>query len=267
MTRLRLDKFLVVRGLEPARERARERILAGEVLVNGIPVTKPAAMVEPGANVTMKGESLAYVSRGGLKLEQALRSFSVPVEGVNAIDVGASTGGFTDCLLQFGAKSVAAVDVGYGQLAWKLREDPRVVVMERTNIRALTPSNFEALFDLAVIDCSFIGLDKVLPHVAPLVRMGGEVVALVKPQFEAGRDGVGKGGVVRDPKVRERTIRDVEASAERCGFEVIAGEDCATHGPSGNVEYLLYVRKIRETSVVAPVVNEPIPEQLGFNED
>lgn len=253
MTRLRLDKFLVVRGLEPARERARERILAGEVLVNGIPVLKPAAMVDPNANVALRGEDLPYVSRGGLKLEQALRSFSVRTEGVRAVDVGASTGGFTDCLLQRGAASVHAVDVGYGQLAWKLREDPRVVVMERTNIRALKPEDFDALFDLAVIDCSFIGLDKVLPHVAPLVRLDGEVVALVKPQFEAGREGVGKGGVVRDPEVRARTIRDVEASAERCGFEVLAGEDCDTHGPSGNVEYLLHVRKVRASTATSAV--------------
>lgn len=255
MSLMRLDKFLVVRGLEPSRERARERILAGEAWVNGLPVTKPAAMVDPGANVVLRGEALNYVSRGGLKLEQALRSFSVPTEGVRAIDVGASTGGFTDCLLQRGAASVHAVDVGYGQLAWKLREDPRVVVMERTNIRSLSPTDFEVLFDLAVIDCSFIGLEKVLPHVAPLVRLGGEVVALVKPQFEAGREGIGKGGVVRDAKVRAAAIAKVEVHAKACGFEIVAGEDCNTHGPSGNVEYLMYLRKHVEVAAI-PVIDD-----------
>lgn len=257
MSRERLDKALITRGLESARERARERILAGDVLVNGMPVLKPGAMVDRGADVKLKGEALAYVSRGGLKLEQALRSFAVPTEGKRCVDVGASTGGFTDCLLQRGAASVHAIDVGYGQLAWKLREDPRVVVMERTNIRACSPSDFDPLFELAVIDCSFIGLDKILPHVAPLVQMGGEVVALVKPQFEAGRDGVGKGGVVRDLAVRKATIDAVKSCAERCGFSVVAGEDCDTHGPSGNVEYLLYLRKTAASSVpTTPTVSD-----------
>lgn len=256
MSRERLDKALIARGLETARERARERILAGDVLVNGMPVTKPGAMVDRGADVKLKGASLAYVSRGGLKLEQALRAFDVPTDGKRCIDVGASTGGFTDCLLQRGATSVHAIDVGYGQLAWKLREDPRVVVMERTNIRACSPADFDPLFDLAVIDCSFIGLNKILPYVAPLVHEGGEVVALVKPQFEAGREGVGKGGVVRDLAVRTATIEAVKDVAGRCGFEVVGGEDCDTHGPSGNVEYLLYLRRTA-ASVDASLVTVP----------
>lgn len=243
MSRERLDKALVRRGLEPSRDRAQERIAAGEVWVNGMPVSKAATMVDRGADIKVRGETLKYVSRGGLKLEQALRAFQVPTEAMRCIDVGASTGGFTDCLLQAGAKSVHAVDVGYGQLAWKLRDDARVTVMERTNIRHLTPEDIGELFDLAVIDCSFIGLDKVLPHVAPLVRTGGEVVALVKPQFEAGREGVGKGGVVRDQQVRETAIQRVKDGAKEQGFEVIGGVDCDTHGPSGNIEYLLYLRR------------------------
>lgn len=250
MTRERLDKALTRRGLESSRDRAQERIQAGEVFVNGMPVLKPAAMVDRGADIKLRGESLKFVSRGGLKLEQALISFAVPTEGKRCIDVGASTGGFTDCLLQRGALSVHAVDVGYGQLAWKLRDDPRVVVMERTNIRHLRPVDFEPLFELGVIDCSFIGLDKILPHVAPLIQSGGEVVALVKPQFEAGRDGVGKGGVVRDQKVREQTIQSVRDIAGLWGFDVVAGEDCDTHGPSGNIEYLLYLR--RDERIIEP---------------
>lgn len=252
MKRERLDKAMVRREIVASRARAQEHIAAGEVFVNGMPASKAATLVDRGADIKLRGEKLAYVSRGGLKLEQALRSFDVPVHERRCIDVGASTGGFTDCLLQHGAATVHAVDVGYGQLAWKLRDDDRVTVLERTNIRGLTLQDLGEPFDLAVIDCSFIGLDLVLPHVAPLLRMGGEVVALVKPQFEAGKGGVQKGGVVRDAAVRERAIQKVRDVAVDCGFEILDGEDCETHGPAGNIEYLMYLRRVKEGDAPDP---------------
>lgn len=252
MKRERLDKAMVRREIVSSRARAQEHIANGEVLVNGLPARKAATMVERGADIKLRGKKLAYVSRGGLKLEQALDAFDVPVRAKRCVDVGASTGGFTDCLLQRDAKEVYAIDVGYGQLAWKLRDDDRVVVMERTNIRDVTREDVGDPFELAVIDCSFIGLDLVLPHVAPLLQMGGEVVALVKPQFEAGKDGVGKGGVVRDPKVRDAAIQKVKDVAIALGFDVIDGQDCDTHGPSGNVEYLLYLRRVRNAQPPDP---------------
>lgn len=252
MKRERLDKAMVRRQIVPSRARAQEHIAKGEVLVNGMPGHKASTMVERGADIKLQGEKLRYVSRGGLKLEQALRSFDVPVQNKRCVDVGASTGGFTDCLLQHGAQSVHAIDVGYGQLAWKLRDDARVTVMERTNIREVTLEELREPFDLAVIDCSFIGLDLVLPHVAPLLRIGGELVALVKPQFEAGKDGVGKGGVVRDARVREQAIQKVRHAAIHLGFDILDGEDCETHGPSGNVEYLLYLQRVRALTNETP---------------
>lgn len=241
--RLRLDKLLCERGLETSRERARARILAGEVYVAGQKVTKAGSQVLPDAEVEVRGDAIPYVSRGGLKLAQALDDFAFDVRGLRCIDVGASTGGFTDCLLQRGAAHVCALDVGYGQLAWTLRQDERVDVRERTNIRKVGPADFPQLFALAVIDCSFIGLDKVLPHVAPLLVEGGEVIALVKPQFEVGRGRVGKGGVVRDPELRRAAIDAVREASRRMGFDVVDGVDCQTHGPTGNVEYLLRLRQ------------------------
>ncbi len=185
---------------------------------------------------------MPFVSRGGLKLQQALEHFELELSGFTVIDVGSSTGGFTDCVLQRGAAKVFAVDVGYGQLAWKLRSDDRVVVLERTNIRHLTREQAPDLCDLAVIDCSFIGLDKVLPSTRPFLKANGFVVALVKPQFEVGREGLGKGGVVRDPIARQGAIDRVAHDAASMGFEVLQGVDCDTHGPSGNVEYLMWLR-------------------------
>lgn len=241
MTRKRLDRLLVERGLVTSRERARAAIEAGEVLVDGFPVRRPASQVGPGADIRLEAEPMPFVSRGGLKLQQALDAFDVPVEGATVIDVGASTGGFTDCVLQRGAHRVYAVDVGYGQLAWKLRSDDRVVVIERTNIRALTEQQMPEKADLAVIDCSFIGLAKVLPPTTGFLGAGAQVVALVKPQFEVGREGVGKGGVVRDQAVRAAAIDRVGTEAASLGFEILGGIDCDTHGPSGNVEYLLWL--------------------------
>ena len=237
--RERIDKLLLDLGLETSRDRARARILAGQVRVDGHAVTKAGTQVRRDAKVELVGEALPYVSRGGLKLAQALDAFAVDPAGAVCMDVGASTGGFTDCLLQRGAARVYAIDVGYGQLAWSLRQDERVVSLERTNIRKMDPSLVPEPVRVVVIDCSFIGLDRVLPHVVPFLGPEATVVALVKPQFEAGREGVGKGGVVRDPEVREAAIERVRASARALGFVVRGGVDCDTHGPAGNVEYLL----------------------------
>jgi 23S rRNA (cytidine1920-2'-O)/16S rRNA (cytidine1409-2'-O)-methyltransferase len=239
---VRLDKLLVERGLESSRERAATRIEAGEVLVSGMVVTRPASMVDPGADVALSGAAMRFVSRGGLKLEQALEAFGIDCTGRVVIDVGASTGGFTDCVLQRGASRVFAVDVGYGQLAWKLRTDARVVVLERANIRSLDPAAIEQKSTLAVIDCSFIGLTKVLPATLRFVAPGADIVALVKPQFEVGPGHVGKGGVVRDVEARRAAIDAVREDAARIGLEVRGGVDCDTHGPNGNVEYLLWLR-------------------------
>lgn len=244
----RIDKLLVQRGLVQSRQRAVARLMAGDVLVAENKVTKAGTRVPVDAPIRMLGDAQKYVSRGGDKLEQALDAFSLDVKGLICADVGASTGGFTDCVLQRGAARVYAIDVGYGQLAWKLRADERVVVLERTNIRTVPEGAVPEPVDLAVIDCSFIGLDKVLPHTAALLSSSGEVVALVKPQFEAGREGVGKGGVVRDPDVRLAAIQAVIDFAESTGFEMLDGTDCDTHGPSGNVEYLLHLRRRDQTS-------------------
>jgi 23S rRNA (cytidine1920-2'-O)/16S rRNA (cytidine1409-2'-O)-methyltransferase len=211
----RIDKLMVERGLAQSRERARSLILAGRVLVKDRIVDKAGAQVESSLEIRLKGEDMPYVSRGGLKLEKALEAFDIQLSGRVAIDVGASTGGFTDCLLQHGVARVYAVDVGYGQLAWKLRQDPRVVNLERTNIRYLLPEQLPEKPSLAVIDASFISLDKVLPATLKLLSDEAEVIALIKPQFEVGRGEVGKGGVVRDvgqhAAVLER-IRELAAS-------------------------------------------------------
>ncbi|MDI3280654.1 MAG: TlyA family RNA methyltransferase [Bacillota bacterium] len=241
MPKRRLDLLLVLRGLCPSRERARASIMAGLVLVNGRPVTKPGEMVEEGAELVLRGEACPYVSRGGLKLEWALDAFRVSVEGRVALDVGAATGGFTDCLLRRGAKLVYAVDVGYGQLAWKLRQDPRVVVKERTNIRYLQARDLPLPPTLAVIDASFISLEKFLGHVLTLLSPPREVVALVKPQFEAGREQVGKKGVVRDPAVHRQVLQKVVALAEREGCTVQGLTYSPLLGPEGNIEFFLHL--------------------------
>lgn len=240
MTRVRLDKLLLDRGLEDSRERARARILAGEVRVNGQPATKAGTQVRADAEVTLVGDRTPYVSRGGLKLAQALDAFAIGVDGRVVLDVGASTGGFTDCVLQRGAARVYAVDVGYGQLAWSLRQDPRVVVHERTNVRTMPREAIPEPIDLVVVDCSFVSAAKVIAPVPMWLRPGADLVALIKPQFEAGREGVGKGGVVRDEAVRTRVIADARRDIAALGFEVGEGVDCDTHGPRGNVEYLLH---------------------------
>ena len=238
---MRIDRLLVERGLVASRERARRLVMAGAVLVGDRPVTKPGAEVADDAPVRLRGEDSPYVSRGGEKLAGALDAFAIDARDTVALDVGASTGGFTDCLLQRGARRVFAVDVGYGQLAWKLRQDARVVVLERTNARALVPTILSEIPGLAVVDVSFISLRTVLPAVAGVVRPGGTIVALVKPQFEVGRGRVGKGGVVRDPALRAEAVEAVRAGAVQLGLDVRGEADSVLPGPKGNREVFLWL--------------------------
>lgn len=238
----RLDKLMVEKGLAPSREKAQALIMAGQVVVGDHAAQKAGQQVLPDVEIRIKGEVLPYVSRGGLKLAQGLDTFGVDPAGRIAIDVGASTGGFTDCLLQRGARRVYAVDVGYGQLAWKLREDPRVVVMEKTNIRHLQPESLDPLPDLAVIDASFISLNLVLPPTLALLKRPAEVVALVKPQFEVGKGAVGKGGIVRDPKLHEEVLASMECLAAELGAELLGICDSPITGADGNREFLMGLR-------------------------
>ncbi|MBO8142533.1 MAG: TlyA family RNA methyltransferase [Firmicutes bacterium] len=239
----RLDRLVVERGLFASRKQAQGAIMAGNVYVDGRRVDKPGAPVAATARVEVRGDLCPYVSRGGLKLARALEVFGVDPHGAVALDVGASTGGFTDCLLQHGAKRVYAVDVGYGQLDWRLRQDPRVVVMERTNARYLQPGDLPEPVDIAVIDVSFISLEKVLPAVAPIIRPGGTLVALVKPQFEAGPEQVGKGGVVRDPAVHRAVLVRVADAMPHSGLRPLAMTHSPIKGPRGNIEYFILARR------------------------
>ncbi len=239
----RLDKLIFDRGLAPSRERARAMIMAGQVVVSDHLADKAGQMVPADAEIRLKGELLPYVSRGGLKLRKALDEFGIDVSGLAVLDVGASTGGFTDCLLQRGARRVFAVDVGYGQLAWKLRTDERVVNLEKTNIRHLEPGSLEEIPDMAVIDASFISLDKVLPNTIRLIREDGVIIALIKPQFEVGRREVGKGGVVRDEKKHEQVTASIRLLAEGLGLVVKGETESPIRGPKGNREFLIFMRK------------------------
>jgi 23S rRNA (cytidine1920-2'-O)/16S rRNA (cytidine1409-2'-O)-methyltransferase len=246
MKKDRLDKVLVERGLVQSRERARALILAGKVVVDDHAVDKAGTPVAPDAEIRLKGEDIPYVSRGGLKLEKGLDEFGIGVTGRIVIDVGASTGGFTDCLLQRGAARVYAVDVGYGQLAWKLREDTRVINLERTNIRHLTAGQLPECPSLAVIDASFISLEKVLPATLALLAEGAEVVALIKPQFEVGRGEVGKGGVVRDERRQHQVVENIRTLAAQLGCAVLGVTESPILGPKGNREFLIHLRKKEE---------------------
>jgi 23S rRNA (cytidine1920-2'-O)/16S rRNA (cytidine1409-2'-O)-methyltransferase len=237
----RIDKLMVQRQLAGSRERARALILAGRVLVDDQTIDKVGTQVDTAASIRLRGEDIPFVSRGGLKLAKALNDFDLVVSGRTAIDVGASTGGFTDCLLQNGAERVFAVDVGYGQLAWKLREDERVVNMERTNIRHLTAEQLDVVPDLAVIDASFISLDKVLPVTLSLLKPESDVVALIKPQFEVGKGKVGKGGVVRDPEQHAQVVEKIKLLAEQLGCQVVDICESPLLGPKGNREFLIHL--------------------------
>ena len=234
----RLDVLLVQRGLAETRAKAQAIIMSGNVYVAGQRADKAGLAVAPEAEITIHGSQCPYVSRGGLKLAKALREFGIDPTGYTCSDSGASTGGFTDCLLQKGAKKVFAIDVGYGQLAWKIREDPRVVVMERTNIRNVTPEDIGEPLDLSVVDVSFISLKLVLPVIRSLLKSTGEVLCLIKPQFEAGKDKVGKKGVVRELSTHIEVLENFLALAESLGFTVENLTYSPVKGPEGNIEFL-----------------------------
>jgi len=243
--RLRLDALIVERGLAASRERARALVLAGQVRVAGQTVTKAGTLVDRDAEISLDTPDHPYVSRGGLKLAHALDVFRIDVTGRLALDVGASTGGFTDVLLRRGARRVVALDVGHGQLDWRLRTDPRVVALEHVNARTLVAGQLPEdarRFDVVTIDVSFISLRVILPALPPLLGPDADVVALVKPQFEAGRDEVGKGGLVRDPAVHQRVVAEVRAEAGRLGLATIASCDSPITGVEGNREFLLHLR-------------------------
>ena len=239
----RLDAALVERGLCTGRDRAKGIIMAGQVYVNHQKADKPGMTVSAEDEIEVRGDQLAYVSRGGLKLEKAIKEFGLRLDGFICADIGASTGGFTDCMLQNGAIKVYAIDVGYGQLAWKLRTDDRVVNMERTNIRNVTVADIGEPVDFISIDVSFISLLKIMPAVEPLLKEGGTMVTLIKPQFEAGREHVGKGGIVRDIQVHRDVIRHVTDGIAACGLSPLGLTFSPIKGADGNIEYLLYSRK------------------------
>jgi 23S rRNA (cytidine1920-2'-O)/16S rRNA (cytidine1409-2'-O)-methyltransferase len=242
--RIRLDVLLTERDLVESREQARRLIMAGAVVVDEQRVDKPGALVNPNATLRIKEEARSrYVSRGGQKLEAALRTFPIDVAGAIAIDVGASTGGFTDCLLQHGAAKVFAVDVGYGQLAWSLRQDPRVINLERRNIRTLSLAELSEPPSLAVIDASFISLSLVIPPVLQLLTPRGRIIALIKPQFEVGKGRVGKGGVVRDSQLHREVVEKMKMQADEWNVDVYGVIESPLLGPKGNKEFLLYLQK------------------------
>ena len=253
----RLDVLLVQRGMAASREKAKALIMAGEILVDGEREDKAGSMFPDTVTITQKGRPLPYVSRGGLKLEKAMTHFGLDLTGKICMDVGASTGGFTDCMLQNGAVKVYAVDVGHGQLDWKLRNDERVVCMERTNIRYVTPEDIQEPVQFVSIDVSFISLTKVLLPVRNLMEEGAEMTALIKPQFEAGREKVGKKGVVRDPAVHLEVIQTVISYAKSISFGVRHLEFSPIKGPEGNIEYLVHLVKLPEGTVEEKMLVSP----------
>ena len=250
MPRLRLDQLVVERGLAPSRERARALILAGQVTVNDRPATKAGTAVDSDATVALLAPDHPYAGRGGLKLAHALDTFHIAAEGRECLDIGASTGGFTDVLLQRGATRVVALDVGHGQLDWKLRNDARVVVIERFNARHLTLADLPGPVDIVTIDVSFISLREILPVVTPVLRAGADVVALVKPQFEAGRDEVRK-GVIRDPAVHARVIEEVTTAGAEVGLSRVALTPSPITGQKGNTEFLVHFRSFTSAKATA----------------
>lgn len=242
----RLDVLLVSRGLAPSREKAKTMIMEGNVFVNNNREDKAGSTFADDCKIEIHGNTLKYVSRGGLKLEKAMTHFGITLDGKVCMDIGASTGGFTDCMLQNGASKVYSVDVGYGQFAWKLRQDPRVVCMEKTNIRYVTPEDIDDALDFASVDVSFISLTKVLGPARALLKDNGQMVCLIKPQFEAVREKVGKKGVVRDKAVHEEVINKVIDFALEIGFSIHNLEYSPIKGPEGNIEYLVYIEKTNE---------------------
>ncbi len=264
----RLDVLLTEKNFFESRARAKAMIMAGKILVNGQKIDKAGTLIDVDAEIRILGEEMPFVSRGGLKLQKALDVFKIILSGKIAADVGASTGGFTDCMLQHGAKKIYAIDVGYGQLAWKLRSNVQVVNMERTNIRNVTRKDISDELDFVSIDVAFISLEKVLPVVYDLLKESGEVVALIKPQFEAGRENVGKKGVVRDKKIHAAVVEKVLNFAASLGFEICGINFSPVKGPEGNIEYLAYLKKnfaAREIDLAEEILSvvESAHEELG----
>jgi 23S rRNA (cytidine1920-2'-O)/16S rRNA (cytidine1409-2'-O)-methyltransferase len=239
----RLDRILIEKGFIASRERAKAIIMEGKVYVNGILVTKPGTSVPYDSIIEIRGDDIPYVSRGGIKLEAAIRDFKVNISGKTAMDIGSSTGGFTDCLLQHDAKKVYCIDVGYGQLAWKLRQDARVIVIERTNIRHLEKDKIPEDIDIAVIDVSFISLTKVVPKALEFLKKAGEIIALIKPQFEVGKGEVDKGGIVKDETKRLKAVEHVRLNLEGLSLKTYGFIQSPILGSKGNVEYLIYMIK------------------------
>lgn len=259
----RLDVLLVERGYAPAREKAKAIIMAGSVYVDGQREDKPGACFDPEkCRLEVRGNTLKYVSRGGLKLEKAMQVWQFELEGRVCMDIGASTGGFTDCMLQNGASKVYSVDVGRGQLDWKLRNDERVVCMEQTNFRYVTPEDIPEKLDFASVDVSFISLTKILIPARNLLKTGGRMVCLIKPQFEAGREKVGKNGVVREPGVHREVIRKIVDYADLIGFHILGLEYSPIKGPEGNIEYLIHLCKETEPEETVRALTEREAEQL-----
>ncbi|MDD4722617.1 MAG: TlyA family RNA methyltransferase [Acidaminococcaceae bacterium] len=258
MEKERLDIFLVNKGLYESRAKAQAAIMAGQILINEQKIDKPGTQIGIDSAIRILGNKLPYVSRGGLKLEKALQVFDISIKGKIVADLGASTGGFTDCALQNGAVKVYAVDVGYGQLAWSLRNDTRVVNMERTNVRFMEEDTLEEKIDIATIDVAFISLDKILPATKKLLAADGAVIALVKPQFEAGKENVGKKGVVRDAKVHTEVITRILTVARELGFIPAGLNYSPIKGPEGNREYLLYLKMQGEDQVNEQTIDQVV---------
>lgn len=258
MAKERLDILLVERGLAGSRERAKRMIMAGEVLVDGQKIDKAGTTVKAEAEIRLLGHDIPYVSRGGLKLEKAMKEFGVRLQDKAAADIGASTGGFTDCMLQNGAKKVYAIDVGYGQLAWKLRTDERVINMERTNIRNVTPEALDEPIEFFSVDVSFISLHHIFPVAQAITTPDAMGVCLVKPQFEAGREKVGKNGVVRDPATHREVLHNAMGYAAANGFAVRGLDFSPVKGPEGNIEYLMFVQKSEEPCVLDDAAAEQV---------
>ncbi|WP_342759775.1 TlyA family RNA methyltransferase [Kineothrix sedimenti] len=259
----RLDVLLVKLGYAQSREKAKAIIMAGNVFVNGQREDKAGTSFEEAKSVIeVKGSALKYVSRGGLKLEKAIQSFDISLEGMICMDIGASTGGFTDCMLQNGAVKVYSVDVGHGQLDWRLRNDERVVCMEKTNFRYVKPEDIGDILDFASVDVSFISLTKILIPARDLLKTNGRMVCLIKPQFEAGKEKVGKKGVVREPEIHEEVIEKVMDYAMSVGFHILGLQYSPVKGPEGNIEYLLYIEKEEEKSETVQEEKERIAETV-----
>ncbi len=240
--KLRLDQLILKKGIAESRQKARALIIEGKVLVNGLKIEKPGTLVEENSEIKLCGKSLPYVSRGGLKLEKAIREFPIDVKEKVAMDVGASTGGFTDCLLQHGVKRVYAVDVGYGQLAWKLRTDPRVIPIEKTNIRYMNRDLIPESIDMVTIDVSFISLKLVIPKVLEFLKPEGEIVALIKPQFELGPQDIEKGGIVKSEEKRIKAVEEIKKFFEKLNLKVFGITESPIKGQKGNIEYLIYAK-------------------------